>query len=509
MNQPALAIDMKGITKRFPGVLALSEVDFEVRTGEIHALLGENGAGKSTLMSVLSGRLTPDSGYMRILGKTIPPGQPRASIKAGVGMVYQHFQLAGALTVAENLLLGRNRGSLGLQVKEISKRILELGKEYDLPVDPGAKLWQLSLGEWQRVEIIRLLLSDSKVLILDEPTTILTGIETEKLFAALKLLRDQGRAVVFISHKMDEVMELAGRVTVLAHGRNKACVETRDSDKKSLARLMMDTDLDVSGLSCDPPKIPAGGHNALELSGLRACCDRGQVRLDGVDLTIAPGEVLGVAGVAGNGQRELAEVCCGLRQPTAGTVTINGNPLTGKEPRKFIDAGVGFVPEDRQESGSVRDFNLVENLMLKDYQADRFRQGIWLNWTKARREAAELLKEYDVRPPNPNAEAGALSGGNLQKLLLARELNRKPALIVAAYPLRGLDLASASFVQAALRRFRDQGGSVLFIGEDLDALLEVSDRVVVLFRGKIMGEFCNEGLNVEELGLLMAGEGAA
>jgi ABC-type uncharacterized transport system ATPase subunit len=509
MADQALAIEMKGITKRFPGVLALDKVDFEVALGEIHALLGENGAGKSTLMSVLSGRLTPDEGSVHIMGRSLPLGMPRASIKAGVGMVYQHFKLAAALSVAENLLLGKNQGSWRLGVNQISQKVLELGEEFDLPVDPAAKLWQLSLGEWQRVEIIRLLLSQANILVLDEPTTILTGLETQKLFAALKRLKGQGKAVVFISHKLDEVLGLTDKVTVLTRGTNKACVESECTDKAALARLMIDSDYEISSVKNREPVSPGNKPPVLQLKGLTACCERGTTRLDAMDLMINPGEVLGVAGVAGNGQRELTEVCCGLRQPSGGSISINGKDLTGKEPRHFIEAGVGFVPEDRQEAGSVGLFNLVENLMLKDYQEPRFQKGIWLNWGKARDEAKELIKKYDVRPPDPDASAGSLSGGNLQKLLLAREVSRHPALIVAAYPLRGLDLASASFVQSSLGKFRDQGGSVMFIGEDLDALLEISDRMVVLFRGRIMGEFINQGLSMEKLGLLMAGEDTA
>ncbi len=503
------AVEMRDIVKRFPGVVALDGVDFTVRRGEIHALLGENGAGKSTLMAVLAGRLVPEQGQVRLLGRRLPPGSPRAALQAGVGMVYQHFKLAPALTVAENLMLGRDRGRLRLGLGEISRRIEELGKRFDLPVDPSAKLWQLSLGEWQRAEIIRLLLWEARVLVLDEPTTILTALETEKLFAALQQLRDQGRSVIFISHKLDEVMQLADRVTVLARGRRKATLEAADTDKRSLARLMMDSSLNLAPRTSTAVDTSLPSRPVLVLEGLQVRDERGQIRLDDVSLELSPGEIVGVAGVAGNGQRELAEVCCGLRVPERGVVKVGGRDLTGQGPEGFIAAGVGFVPEDRQTAGAVPEFSLVENLMLKDYQAERFRQGIWIDWAKARHEARRLIKEYDIRPPDPDASAGALSGGNLQKLLLARELSRKPALIVAAYPLRGLDMASAGFVQAALQRYRDQGGSVLFIGEDLDALLEVADRLVVLFRGKVMGRFLNRGLSSEQLGLLMAGEQAA
>ncbi len=497
---------MEGIVKRFPGVLAVDKVDFRVGQGEIHALLGENGAGKSTLMQVLSGRLVPEEGRVLLDGRSIKLGSPKTAIAQGVGMVYQRFKLVPSLSVVENLLLGRETGSLRLKVGELAERIRHLGRKFNLPVDPAAKIWQLSMGERQRVEILRLLLFEARILILDEPTTILTPIETVDLFAALKQLKSDGRSIVFISHKLDEVLELSDKISILNRGRMKAVINRAEADKKSLARLMIASDWEPDAVRLGPSKCDTSVAPAIELKGVKALDDQGLTKLDDLDLSIYCGEVLGVAGVAGNGQRELAEICCGVRQPAGGNVLLNGKDLTGHGPDKFIKAGVGFVPEDRHGSGCVVGLNLTENLMLKDYRASRFQKGLWLNWKAARKQAEELIKNYDIRPPDPEAKAGSLSGGNLQKLLLARELSRNPKLIVAAYPLRGLDLASAGFVQSVLSKHRDQGGAVLFIGEDLDSLLEVADRVAVLFRGKIMGLFPNQGLDPHKLGLLMAGE---
>lgn len=500
------AVEMRGIVKTFPGVLAVNEADFIVGQSEIHALLGENGAGKSTLMSILAGRLTPDAGVVRLFGRRLKPGSPKAAIEAGLGMVYQHLKLVPSLTVTENLLLGRDRGKFKAEASALSDRVVELGEKFGLPVDPAAPVWRLSLGERQRVEILRLLLFEAKVLVLDEPTAILTPLETKELFKALKNLREMGRSIVFISHKMDEVMELSDRVTVLNRGKDTARMEIKDATKQDLARLMIASDWEPPKIITKPPDEARLRHPVVELQKVTVKDALGVTRLDRVDLNIYPGEVLGVAGVAGNGQRELAEVCTGSLNPSQGRIVMAGKDMTQAGPAEFIAAGVGFVPEDRHGSGCVTGLNLIENLLLKDYRADRFSKGQWINWKAAKQNATDLIKAYDVRPPDPLARAGALSGGNLQKLLLARELSRKPKLVVAAYPLRGLDLASAGFVQQVLNRHRDDGGAVLFIGEDLDSLLEASDRVVVLFRGRIMGIFPNRNLSPEKLGLLMAGD---
>lgn len=499
---------MVGIVKRFPGVLAVDGVDFTVERGEIHALLGENGAGKSTLMQVLSGRLMPEEGWVSLFGQRLNPGEPKAAIEAGLGMVYQKFMLVPSLSVAENLLLGRQSG-LGLDTAAISAAITDLGKRFGLEVDPSAKIWQLSVGERQRVEILRLLLFEARVLILDEPTAILTPQEAEELFKALIQLRDQDRSVVFISHKMDEVMALADRVTVLSRGRKKVTVDADQTDKHALARLMVEGDWEPGAGTAKTACATGEERPVVKLENVTVSGDLGLTSLDGLDLQVRAGEVLGIAGVAGNGQKELAEVCCGVRRPESGRVLIDDREMTGRGPADFIKAGVGFIPEDRHGAGCVDILSLVENLMLKDYREERFRRGIWLNWNEARKRAGELLEAYDVRPPNPDAAAGALSGGNLQKLLLARELAREPKLVVAAYPLRGLDLASAGFVRSVLTNHARSGGAVLFIGEDLEALLEVSDRLVVLFRGKVMADLPNDGLSPERLGLYMAGEKAA
>lgn len=507
MNHTALAVDMRGIVKRFPGVLALAGLDFQAAAGEIHALVGENGAGKSTLMSVLAGRLVPDEGSISLGGKTMPPGSPKAAIKAGLGMVYQHFKLIPSLSVAENLLLGWQHGGLKLNRTQLEERISELGRRFNLEVSPKAKLWQLSMGERQRVEILRLLLLDAKVLVFDEPTTILTPLETKDLFQALKKMRDQGRTVIFISHKLDEVLDLADSITVLRRGKRVETLERNCADEDTLARLMMAADWQP--LSYDVKQASESAEPPLfKLQGVSAKDDQGLLRLADIDLELPPGQILGVAGVAGNGQPELAEICSGAKKPCQGSITLMGQELAGYGPHRFTAAGVGYVPEDRQHDGSIASLNLVENMLLKHYRGREFGRGLWLDWAAAQQFTSAMIQKYDIRPAAPQATAESLSGGNLQKLLLARELAKKPKLLIAAYPLRGLDLASANFVEKTLRNYADQGGAVLLISEDLEYLRNISDRIMVLFRGRNMGVFANRELDLDRVGLLMAGREA-
>lgn len=483
----------------------MAGLDFQVGRGEIHALVGENGAGKSTLMQVLSGRLVPEEGEVSILGRRMPKGSPKAAIEAGLGMVYQHFKLAPSLTVVENLLLGRQMNSFRLKLDDLAQKVEALGKEYKLEVPPHTQVWKLSMGERQRVEILRLLLYDARVLVFDEPTTILTPQETLDLVKALRFMRDQGRSVVFISHKLEEVLDLADRITILRQGRAVTTLNRGEADKESLAGLMIAGEWEQvsyrAGQGQRDEHAPL-----LELEDVSVRDDQGILRLKDLDLSLRPGEILGVAGVAGNGQRELADVCCGARTAEKGSVKVKGRDLTNKGPFAYIKAGVGYVPEDRHTDGSIGILNLMENLMLKGVLDRRFKRGPWLDWPAGKKHTESLILEYDIRPPDPKATAGSLSGGNLQKLLLARELDQKPKILVAAYPLRGLDLASASFVEKVLRNHADQGGAVLLISEDASQMLNIADRFVVLFRGSTKGPFGNGELNPTQIGLLMAGE---
>ncbi|HLT15780.1 MAG TPA: ABC transporter ATP-binding protein [Acidimicrobiales bacterium] len=502
---PPPAVAASGITKRFPGgVVANDDVHLELRAGEVHALLGENGAGKSTLSNVLTGLYRPDAGDLWIHGRLTELHSPRDAIDAGIGMVHQHFRLVAPFTVAENVVLGERSP---FRRREAEERVRALGERYRLPVDPTARIWQLSVGQQQRVEILKALDRDARILILDEPTAVLTPQESEALFEVMRAMADEGRAVLFISHKLDEVLAVSDRVTVLRDARNVGTVTTADVDTRELARMMVGREVVLGRARTGRAPAPANGARppALVLDGVGADDDRGCPALHDVTLTVAAGEVLGVCGVAGNGQRELAEVVGGIRRATAGTVTVAGERLRKADPRVAHAAGVAHVPEDRLHTGTAPSLSVEDNLALLAHRRPPLSAGPFLRRSRIRARALELMARFGVKAPGPTTPVRLLSGGNVQKVLLARELSSDPALVVAASPTRGLDVGAIESVRATILAAADAGAGVLLISEDLDEVLDLSDRVAVMYEGRIVGVVDRDEADVTELGLLMGG----
>ena len=493
---------MVGITKRFPGVLANDRVDLEVRQGEVLALLGENGAGKSTLMNVLNGLYRPDDGTVFVRGKAVDIQSPRDAYDLGIGMVHQNFMLVETMTVAENVVLGLQGLAFRPDLRGVKRRLEELGERYGLKVDPDAYIWQLSVGEQQRVEILKLLYRDVDILILDEPTAVLTPQEVDDLVEVLRRVVNEGRAAIFITHKLREVMMFSDRVTVLRGGRNVATRHTSETSPKELARLMVGRDVlfDLEKSTCEL------GAPALEIEGLKALNNKGLPALRGVSITVRAGEIVGVAGVAGNGQRELAEVITGLRDAVGGEVYVNQACVTNCSPLRAIKAGVSHVPEDRVEMGLVGGMTVAENLALKAYRTSELSRGPVLSPDGIRLFAEGLIADFDIATPGPDTQVKFLSGGNLQKAILARELTACQGLLVAVHPTRGLDVGATESVRELLLRQRYEGTAVLLISEDLDELLEVSDRIAVMFEGEIVGVVPAQEADIETIGLMMAGE---
>jgi general nucleoside transport system ATP-binding protein len=501
----AAAVSLRGITKRFPGVVANDAVDFDASEGEVHALLGENGAGKSTLSNILTGLYRPDDGEIAIRGRVVSFSSPREALDAGICMVHQHFRLVPPFTVAENVILGDHRGEgrkFRVHPRRIERRVAELGERYRISVDPRARIWQLSLGEQQRVEILKALYREASILILDEPTAVLTPQESESLFETLRVMADEGRTVVFISHKLNEVKAVSDRVTVLRGGRNVATVETTEATPRSLAAMMVGHEVSLAERVERTVEI---GEPVLTVEDLWAMGDRGTDAVRGVSLTVRAGEIVAIAGVAGNGQRELAETITGMRQPTRGTVTIEGRPLHGGDARAAIRAGVAHVPEDRLHTGVAPSLSIASNLVLKSYRGPGVAKGPLLRLRTIREHAARLIERYDVRGGTPDLPARRLSGGNLQKVVLAREFEGSPRALVVASPTRGLDVAAIETVHRYLRDAASSGVGVLLISEDLDEIRALADRIAVVYEGAIVGELDATAATVEELGLMMAG----
>jgi simple sugar transport system ATP-binding protein len=493
---------MVGITKRFPGVLANDQVDLELSKGEVLALLGENGAGKSTLMNVLSGLYRPDEGVIIIEGERVDIQSPRDAYDLGIGMVHQNFMLVETMTVAENVVLGLQGLSFQPELGRVKRRLRELGERYGLKVDPDAYIWQLSVGEQQRVEILKLLYRDVDILILDEPTAVLTPQEVDDLVEVLHRVVREGKAAIFITHKMREVMMFSDRVTVLRGGRNVATRSTSETSPDELARLMVGREVlfRLDKVACEP------GAPMLEVSGLEALNDKGLPALRGVSMTVHAGEIVGIAGVAGNGQRELAEVITGLRDAVRGEVHVNQTCLTNCSPRRAIQAGVSHVPEDRVEMGLVGNMSVAENLALKGYRTSTLSRGPVIVPRMVEDFARGLIAEFDIATPGPETRVKFLSGGNLQKTILARELKACEGLLVAVHPTRGLDVGATEAVRRLLLEERQRGTGVLLISEDLDELLEVSDRIAVMFEGGVVGVVPADEADVDSIGLMMAGE---
>jgi simple sugar transport system ATP-binding protein len=497
-----LALELRGITKRFGAVTANDAVDLQLRRGEIHALLGENGAGKSTLMSVVYGMARPDEGEILIDGEPVTIDSPRHAMDRGVGMVFQHFMLIPVMTVAENLVLGAEPRKHGLlDLAGARRRTRELSDKYGLKVDPDARVSDVSVGQQQRIEILRALDRGAKILVLDEPTAVLTAQETAELAEVLRGLRDAGTSIVFITHKLHEVLAVADRVTVLRRGKTVGTVDTAGADDASLARMMVGRDV-VLRVEKEPGKP---GDPLLELDDVHAIDDRGLPAVDGVSLQVRAGEIVAVAGIDGNGQSELIDLISGLRPCTGGHVRLGGKDITNCTPRAARDAGIGHIAEDRHRRGLVLDFNLSENLALMDY-----REGTRFGLLKPRRmldAAARLLHEFDVRGGTPVTPARSLSGGNQQKVVIAREISGNPDALIAAQPTRGLDVGAIEFVHRRLLAERDAGRAILLFSLELDEVRALADRIVVIYDGRIVGELPPTASD-EELGLLMTGSGS-
>ncbi len=492
-------IEMKNISKQFPPEInALRGVDFTAEPEEIHCLLGENGAGKTTLMNILYGIYKPNTGTIKFNEETVEINSPRDAIDLKIGMVHQHFRLVKRHTVAENIALGLKCNNSMFPLDEVKELIKKVSERYGLEVDPDAYIWELSVGEQQRVEIIKVLCRDIKVLILDEPTSILTPQETETLFNALQLMKQEGIAIIFITHKLDEVMTFSDKVTVLRKGENVDTLETGKVDKRSLAKLMVGRDVLFRVEKTEAcPTTPV-----LEITDLNANNDSGLQALDRLSLEVCGGEILGIAGVSGNGQRELVEVITGLRKKTGGSVLIGGVDVSGLKPGQIAETGVAHIPEDRIHRGSVPDMRVFENLMLRDYKHNG--KGLLLDMDAMKKQSTEMVEEYNIDTPSLDTSIKLLSGGNIQKVILARELHGSPSLIIASHPTYGLDVGATEQIRKTLLSQREQGAGVLLISEDLDEIMELSDRVVVIYEGRITGEVTPE-TDVSEIGLLMAG----
>ena len=497
-------LELRGITKRFPGIVANDNVDFDLRKGEVHALLGENGAGKSTLMNVVYGLYHPDEGQILINGKPAELGSPKAAIEGGIGMVHQHFMLIPVMSVAENIVLATEPTHNGilLDYAAAEKRVREISTRFGLAVDPRAIVQDITVGQQQRVEILKALYRGADILVLDEPTAVLTPQEAQELFTIIRSLTEQGKSIIFISHKLNEVTEVADRITVLRRGKKIETLPAAGATEEGLARLMVGREV---LLRVDKtPAQPAAP--LLSVRGLTVEDDRGIEQVRDVSFDVRAGEIVGIAGVDGNGQTELIDAIAGLRKSKAGTIIIGDEDVTGDSCKECLDAGLGHIPEDRQRRGLVLDFSLAENLALHDYDHEPASRYGWLYPKKLIEKAGKLLKEFDVRGGGPQTPARGLSGGNQQKVVLAREIDRNPKVLIAAQPTRGLDVGAIEFVHRRLVEERDEGRGVLLVSLELDEILSLSDRILVIFEGRIVGEF-PPGVSEEELGVAMTGGG--
>jgi general nucleoside transport system ATP-binding protein len=502
MAADAPLLELRGITKRFPGVLANDHVDLDLRRAEVHALLGENGAGKSTLMNILYGLYRPDEGEIYLNGGAVTFHSAKDAIAHGLGMVHQHFMLIPVMTVAENIVLATEPTAAGvfLDYDEARKRVRDIAHQFGFAINPDARIQDITVGQQQRVEILKALYRKADVLILDEPTAVLTPQEAGELFGILRSLVNEGMSIIFISHKLNEVLEIADRITVLRRGKKIDTIPRAGATEEALARMMVGREV----LLRVEKKLATVGEPLLEVEDLHAFDDRGLEKVGGVSLTVRAGEIVSIAGVDGNGQTELVEVLSGLRKTAAGRMVVAGKDMTGVGAREIIDFGVGHIPEDRQRRGLVLDFTLAENLALHDFDKEPNSRLGWLFPERIVRWARPLLERFDVRGGGPHTRAAALSGGNQQKVVLAREIGRDPSVLLAAQPTRGLDVGAIEFVHRQLVEARDRGKAVLLVSLELEEILSLSDRILVMYEGQIVGEYGPDATE-EELGIAMTG----
>lgn len=502
MNERTIPIiRFDSVVKSFPGVLANDQVSFEVEKGTVHSLLGENGAGKTTLVKILYGLYQQDQGEIYLNGEKTKIDSPTRAIELGIGMVHQHFKLVSNHTVIENIALGLADVSTIRPTRQIERKLMKLADKYGLEVDPRAKIWQLSAGEKQRVEILRALYRGAEILILDEPTSVLTPGETERLFNVLDDMVAGGMTVIFITHKLDEVMSISDRVTVLREGKVIDTLDTNSTNKRELSKKMVGREVlfDLDRNPCE------SGDTILEVKNLQAYNDKGVVAVDDFSFDLCQGEILGVAGVAGNGQRELAEVLSGLREATEGKVLINGQDVTNASPRAISNQRVAHIPEDRLKQGIVGDLTVNDNAILKSYHNRPFSHGMFINYGKVKNHTKTLIDDFNVKVPGPETPANLLSGGNIQKLILGREVLTEPKLIIASHPTYGLDVGAAEQIRNLLLEQRDSGVAVLLISENLSEITSLSDRIAVIFEGRLMGLVNRDQVTRDELGMMMAG----
>jgi simple sugar transport system ATP-binding protein len=500
-------LDMLGITKRFPGVLANDQVDFSVRSGEVHALLGENGAGKTTLMKVLYGMYHADEGQITLNDEVVQIHSPTDAINLGIGMIHQHFMLVESLTVAENVALGLRSSREPLtDLEKVTERILDLAEIYRLDIDPRAYIWQLSVGQQQRVEIIKALYRGAALLILDEPTAVLTPQEVDEFFSIIRDMAKDGHALIFISHKLHEVIDISDRVSVLRDGKKVGTYQTADATKADLARWMVGREVDFRPVIEDVDR----GEIRLKVEDISCRSDRGTPGLENVDLDVHSGEILGIAGVSGNGQRELAEVITGLREKTSGRIELDGEDISGLPPIERTDRSLSYIPEERMRDGMIKEFTVAENLILREHHKQPFSNNGLLDLKEIENHSESLISNFQIKTPSQETLAKSLSGGNIQKVVVARELSREPRVIIAAQPTRGLDVGAMEYVRERLLEERKNGTAILLISEDLDEIFALADRIAVIYEGQIMGVVDRDDATPEKLGLLMAGvkEGA-
>ena len=499
------AVELDGITKRFPGVLANDDVDLDVESGTVHALLGENGAGKTTLMNALYGLYDPDEGEIYVDGEPVDFDTPRDAIDAGIGMIHQHFMLVDPMTVAENVVLGNEPTKwFGLSTDDEATvhQVRELSQRYGFDVDPTAAVEDVSVGVQQRVEILKALYRGADILILDEPTAVLTPQEVEDLFTVFDELTSQGKTIIFITHKLGEAMHAADRITVLRDGKNVGSIDAAETTREELAELMVGREVFLE-VDKDPVET---GDVVLDVDDLSAEDSRGIEAVSGVSFHVRSGEIFGIAGVDGNGQLELAETITGLRTATTGRISYQGDDVTDESRRDRIHRGMAYIPEDRQERGLVMNFDLVENAILGSQHQPPFADGGRIDWEASREHATDLISAYDVRPGDPTADSRALSGGNQQKFIVGREFERDPDLVVATHPTRGVDVGSTEFIHDRLLSLREQGRAILLVSSKLDEVRQLSDRLGVMHEGEFVDVVDPDDVTEEELGLLMAGE---